>query len=425
MKHLSVLACALWVLLTACGDQPADREETITKFKILAVRADEPDVHPGQITRVHVLVGSPTPTSFTTFIMPFSQDAAADFGGGRARFGESGTAFNFFPGVTQPVLPVDLGVPLGGRALPNFGSAFYQAPATVGTYTLAVFAKEGAPAAGEFLGAPERAQAALQAQLSAALKAFKAIRVRPEGDTLNTNPVVTRMTVEKRWAKVIKEGEKKKAIAPAGFTLLPEELIRVKTQITDENVKRASTVWWVTGGTVEGYGRQDVDFRAPKKKGIVTLIALVLDREGGNNWYFQDVAVGVNSLVPDITDEKASSAYLALSGGRMQWLGFADEASAAVAVSQLNAGVPIVLAGTVTAEPAARLGWYLANPVYLGASDDITASVTASDIVAPPAKPFPVRMRFDGLVAGRARTTTGRVWSEPGETRAVVIQPAD
>lgn len=394
MRRLWLIAAALTAL--GCGEQSDDRIETIVKFKILAVRAEKPDLRPGDVTRVEVLVGAPSPTSMTTFIIPFSQSVAADYGQGRANFAGSGLAFNYLPGTTIAVPPIDLGVPLPAKPSPNFGTAYYAAPATPGAYTLGVFVREGAPAID--LAKPSPAlQAQLQAEMSAALKAFKTVRVVADGEPLNTNPVVTAMEPMKRWRES-EGGKLRGAIGVEGFTLAPEQVLRMRPVFTDEDVDRASVVWWITDGSIDGYGRQDMDYMAPKQAGIQTVIALVLDRQGGNAWYFQDVAVNVSALAPDAVTTAATRTILAQSGGRMLWLGFGDDASAATVVKALTAQKPVVLEGTPRADATARLGWFFSDPVFVGYADEITDATTANDVTGVPTGKVRARLRFDALI---------------------------
>lgn len=394
MRRLLLTVIAL--ALVACGDEPEDRIETIVKFKILAVRAEKPDLRPGDVTRVEVLVGSPSPTSMTTFIIPFTQTVVADYGKGRANFADSGLTFNYLGDSTKPTLPIDIGVPLPAKASPNAGAAFYAAPATPGAYTLGVFVREGAPVVDPALP-PAALQAQLQGEMAAALKAFKTVRVVADGEPLNTNPVVTGMEPMKRWRRS-EDGRLRGAIGVEGFTLEREQVLRMQPVFTDENVDRASTVWWITGGSIDGYGRNDMDYKAPEKAGIQTVIALVLDRQGGNTWYFQDVAVGVSALAPDAVTTGATRTILAQSGGRMLWLGFGDPASAATVVKALTAQKPVVVEGTPRAEATARLGWYLADPVFVGYADDVTDAMTANDVTGVPRGKVRARLRFDALI---------------------------
>lgn len=379
----------------ACGEPPADRIETIVKFKILAVRAEKPDLRPGDTTRVEVLVGAPSPTSMTTFIVPFSQAAAADYGAGRADFTGAGTAFNYAPGTTNAIPPIDLGVPLPAKAAPNFGSAYYAAPPTPGAYTLGVFAREGVPAVN--LGASRDAlQAQLREEMAAAFKAFKTVRVVAEGEPLNTNPVVTGLEPVKRWREN-KDGRLTGPLDVEGFTLAPEQILRIKVNFTDEDPDRASAVWWITDGAIDGYDRQDMDYVAPKKAGLQTIIALLLDRQGGNTWYFQDVAVGVDDLTPEPPVAGAAKTLLAQSGGRMLWLGFAEAASAAT-VTKALAKKPVVLEGVPTPSAEARLGWYFDAPRFVGYADEVTGAGVANDIYGVPRGKEPVRLVFQRLI---------------------------
>lgn len=395
MRRLLTIAAAL-TALTACGEEPADRIETITKVKILAVRAAQPDLRPGDVTRVEVLVAAPSPTSMTTFIIPFSQTVVADYGQGRANFAESGLTFNYLPGTTIAVPPIDLGVPLPAKPSPGFGAAYYAAPATPGAYTLGVFVREGAPAID--LAKPSPAlQAQLQAEMASALKAFKTMRVVADGAPLNTNPVVTGMEPMKRWRKS-EDGRLRGAIGVEGFTLAPEQVLRMRPLFTDEEVDRASVVWWITEGSIDGYGRQDMDYKAPENAGIQTVIALVLDREGGNTWYFQDVAVGVDALAPDAVTQGSARTILAQSGGRMLWLGFGDGVSAATVVKALAAQKPVVLEGTPRADARARLGWFFSDPVFVGYADDVTGAITANEVTGVPRGKVRARLRFDSLI---------------------------
>lgn len=394
MRRLIVIAAALAAF--SCGEEPTDRIENIVKFKILAVRAEKPDLHPGDVTRVEVLVGAPSPTSMTTFIIPFSQTTVSDYGKGKATFGGSGATFNYLAGTTIAVPPIDLGVQLPAKAAPNFGAALYAAPATPGSYTLGVFAREGAPAVDITKPSPAL-QAQLQAEMAAALKAFKTVRVVADGEPLNTNPVVTAMEPMKRWRKS-DGGKLTGPLEVEGFTLAPEQVLRMRPVFADEDVDRASVVWWVTDGRIDGYGRQDMDYLAPETPGIQTAIALVLDRQGGNTWYFQDVAVGVSALGPDAVTSGATRTILAQSGGRMLWLGFGDAASATTVVKALTAQKPVVIEGTPRPEVAARLGWYLANPVFVGYADDITGATTANEVYGVPTGKVRARLRFDALI---------------------------
>lgn len=398
MKTITRTCLGMFLALApaACGGEPsADRIDTIAKLKILAVRAEKPALYPGETSRVDVLVAAPEPTSMTTMVIAFAQDVAADFGKGRARFGEAGTTFGFLPGTTIPTLPVAAGVDLPRKGAPNFGSVYYQAPATPGAYTLGAFVREGVPAID--LADPESAGKVIQAEIAVALKALKTMLVVPAGEPKNANPVIHRLVPERRWKQVSADtGQREDEIEPDGFVVLPEQVLRLRPEFTDEKPKRPSAVWWISGGETNGNGRTDIDWVAPAKAGIETIICVLLDREGGADWYFQDVAVDAAKLVPDVPAAGATEAVLALSGGRMVWLQF--PAGATTAALRKAVGVkPQLVRATVGLNAQARLGWMLMEPVYEGVAAPATAA-TAQQIVGLPRGGPEVTLRIDAIV---------------------------
>jgi hypothetical protein len=402
MRNLKSLLPLLAIVTVACGEPHPDQIDNLHKFKILAVRAESPDLHPGGVTQVKVLAGAPGSTSMTTFVMPFSQTVVADYGQGRAQFGSAGTAYTFAPGTTMAVPAIDLGVSLPAQPAPNFGTAYYHAPVTPGTYTLGVFAREGVPTI-DLAGGAAGLQRQLAAEMESALKAFKTIRVRAANEPLNKNPKITALVPEKRWRKLV-DGALKNPIAPEGFVVGKEQVVRVRVDFEDEKPDRPSTVWWKTDGDFYGYGRNDADWVAPDKAGIYTLIAVTLDREGGVDWFFQDLAVSPGVLEPDavgpVTEPVTASFVLAQSGGRMLWLRF-DEAAAGDEVANALSSGPVVLGGVVQSSAESRLKWSLAQPGLVGTAADVTTPViTANDIYGVPRAKTPVQMRFDALVAG-------------------------
>lgn len=398
-KAKAILGMAL-LAVAGCGEAAPDQIDNILKLKILAIRAERPDLLPGETTQIKILAAAPNATSMTTFVVPFAQTVASDFGEGRADFGSAGTAYGYAPGSTIPVPPIDLGVRLGGESAPNFGVAYYQAPATPGSYTLGAFVREGTPSISLHSTAAEL-DAQLQAEMNRALKAIKTIRVKPKGETLNENPRITALVPEKRWRKLSDTGGLESPIAPAGFVVRPKEIIRVRVDFEDEKPERPSTVWWKTGGDFYGYGRNDADWVAPEKADIHTLIAVNLDREGGVDWFFQDVAVSPAKAPLEARSAGAGvaqSVLLARSNGRMLWLGFADPVSAAAVEKALSGGKPVVVAGTLQADPVARLGWYLDAPALVGFAADLTDSVVTANDINSVRQKQPVLMRFDELI---------------------------
>jgi hypothetical protein len=383
------------LLLAACGEEETDRIDTLVKMKILAVRADHPTLYPGEKTRVDVLVGAPGPTSFTTLATVFSQDAAADFGQGRARYGSAGTTSAYFPpAVTSPWPAVAPGVVIGARGAPNWGPVAYQAPATPGAYTLGVFVRPGVPDID--LADPKRAGAQIRAEIDKALKALKTVLVVPVGEPKNENPVIHRIAAVRRWKEVDGSGRRSGELSLSGFRVQPSQVLRLKPIFTDEKPKRPSAVWWITGGETNGNGRTDIDWVAPAKAGIETIICVLLDREGGADWYFQDVAVGVSKLKPDVPVE-GTETLLALSGGRLVWLPFPTGTTAA-ALKEAVAKAPQIVRATLRANSNARLGWELKNPVYEGMAARATAE-TAQSIVGKPEGKKDVTVRVDEVYA--------------------------
>ncbi len=393
-----VCMAALVLAVASCGDPSDDRFETIAKLKVIGVRAEKPELHPGDTTRIDVLLAAPDKVTVTTFVMPFSAMAVQQFGDGTADFTSAGMAYNFVTGTTYPCPPFDVSalprclafdLATAGLAVPGVSRSYYQAPVTPATYYLAVGATEG------LLELSPNADLAEVQRRS--LKAIKEIRVRKEGEELNRNPEPTGMKVLKRWR--IENAEAtvpdRVPIEPGGFTIEADELMRITPVFNDETPERVSVTWWLSAGAFDGYGRQDADFRSPDKPGIATLIALLLDRTGGNNWFVQDIAVRPADLKPEV---QAPYTTLVRSAGRLFWLGFPEDASAAVMAAELRKGEPVVVGGTLTPMSGMRLGWQLVEPVYLGHAADITEPViTASDIDGLSAA-FPVRMRLDEII---------------------------
>lgn len=258
----------LGMSLAACAEERDDRIDNITKLKILAVKAGHPDLLPGETTTVEVLVASPDTGEVSTMVMPM---APGDQDAGKVFAFAAGSSTSSAP-VTSVVLEDDS---------PRAAQLFYTAPNEPGAYDLAVLVGAGSTQSIH----PDRA-----------LKSIKAVRVRNPGESLNENPQVHDVVATQRW-RVVKG--KKKPIAVEGLRVEPEEVVRLEAVFSDETPDRASVVWWFTAGEVEDYGRQDVDFIAPKTPGIVTVVALVLDRDNGSEWFVQRLAVGVDLPVEE------------------------------------------------------------------------------------------------------------------------------
>ncbi len=399
MKSLrSTLAFAMLATLAACGGQSDDRSETIVKAKILAVRAASPELHPGGVTRVDVLVGAPDAVTVTAFTIPIAQEMIGDYADGNADFRNAGVAWNFVtastvvcPPIAAPLLPrcmpVD-GVSAAAET-PGVASTWYQAPVTPGTYTIAAFVKNGVPASLK--------PAQLQAELTASLKTLKGIVVRAAGEPLNRNPVPRGLTVEKRWR--LNDPERnpydRTPLEAGGLDGRDGELLRIKANFDDEDMERVSAYWFITAGSIQGYGRTDMDYRPPAKPGIVSLIAVLLDRTGGNNWWIQDFAVGLDELKPEAP---APEALLVESEGRLFWLGFAAGDTVATDVAAGLAAGPVVVEAEVVASPAYRLGWRLGDMAYAGALTEGTAGTLTAAQISESVPTGRVAVRLDRLV---------------------------
>lgn len=407
--------------LAACGEETDDKEETIAKLKILAIRAESPDMHPGDVTQVKVLLGAPGAISVTTVIFPIALADARSFVPGSGSVNErtsggaaAGVAFNYLGDTTIPVPPVAPWMAIAGEAAPAYASVFYQAPVTPGAYSLAAFVTAEKVTISDI-----RKQDRINGLLAGSLKALKTVRVIPVGQPLNKNPEIRSLVVEKRWARESKKNsEKESPLKPDGFRVRPNEVIRVKANVKDEDPKRPSALWWITGGKVNGYGRRDIDWVAPEEPGIETLICVVLDREGGTAWSMVDVRVGDPSPVRiavsdkgkidskkapdrlrDAVSKDAKVVPLVSSGGRMLWLGFANAASATTTLGGLADGKAVLVSGTLIPDKHSRLGWFLNAPVFEGYAEDTTLPVpTAGDINSVPPKAIQVTLKIDGLI---------------------------
>lgn len=395
MRSPAIISTLLLLLASArCAPPPDDRFETIRKLKILAVRVADPDLSPGQHTRVDVLLAAPTPVSASVFVTAVARDESRrvqrgrnDFESGAEGFASAGTTYN--PGM---LWGLPLAVTQVSLVRPGVASVFYAAPATPGIYSLAIAVKEGPPPL--FLSRDDLAE-----QIRASLKAFKLVRVRAVGEPRNTNPVIESLRVTRRW-RIEEQGDglppKTFALRPAGgFTMAVDQRVRIQARLRDETPERVSVTWWVTGGRVAGYGRQDFDLETSRDPGIYTIIALALDRQGGSDWYVQDIVMHPEQVVPEVSGQVS---LLTLSGGRMTWLGFALAASATTVETALAQG-PVVVRGLLTADLTSRLGWHLDAPVLV--TDATTLGVprlTAADIYSSPAVPIPIALRLDELV---------------------------
>lgn len=357
MKKLLNQAILAAGLLAACADEGADRIETVTKLKILAVRADHPDLLPGETTRVEVLVAAPGAVTVTTLIVPMGNAA--------------GATFNFAAGSSEPAAPVDRIT--ASATAPGRGSVFYRAPLNAGAYTLGVFAAEGTPA-------PESEET---------LKALKTMRVRSPGEAVNENPEIVSLAATKRWRIV---GDERRSVAVEGFRLEPAEVVRIAGRVTDETPERVSLVWWVSHGRLEDYGRYDADFVAPEKPAIVTVIALALDRIGGAAWRIQDLAVGAAKLTPDVP---GAHHLLASSGGRLVWIAFSDAASRDRVIRAMEHGDPAYVEAETVRDAGARLGWRVTQVKPLDAPPAGAKPVTAEGV----SEMGPVVLQIDGFVA--------------------------
>ena len=383
--------------LLACGEPSADRFETVTKLKILAVRAESPELHPGETTRVDVLMAAPDKVDVTTFMQPFSAAVVQDFGRGEAQLVGAGMAYQDITETTFPCPPIPNAHPRclpfdltpTGLEKPGVASLYYEAPATTGAFFVAVGAREGVLTLSPDMDLAEETRRAL--------KAIKEIRVRPEGETLNRNPEVLGAEVTQRWRL-----ERPEALRPdeyplpvSDMTLGKGEMVRLALRFTDEEEERVSATWWISAGDVRGFGRTDMDYVAPERAGMVTVIGLLLDRQGGNNWWIQDLAVAPDEMEPDIS---ANHALLVRSAGRIFWLGFAEASTAASVAAAVRDQEEALVEGDLTAHPTARLGWNLANPVLVGAPDATTETTAVADVGQVSASPERVRMRIDAVI---------------------------
>jgi hypothetical protein len=340
-------------LVGGCAETGADRIDNIQKLKILAMKAEHPDLLPGETTSVEVLVASPRTGSITTAIVPMAHDGVA------------GSTFAFSESGTTPAAPVMAATVMPEN--PQSVQFFYAAPQTPGTYDLAALVQEGM--AEKFAPA-------------GALKALKTVRVKEEGEALNENPEVEAVVMTKRW-KIVKQGEK----APVdvdGLRLEPGEVARLEAAFTDETPDRASVVWWTTSGEIEDYGRHDMDFIAPERPAIVTVVALVLDRDNGSDWFIQDLAVGVEQLEPEVAGDRP---LLVSSGGRFVWLDLKAEDRLAL----MKAGGKATVAIDVVPDAAPRLGWR-AEGATLAVGKGILAGEVAAEKTA-------VLLAIDGIIS--------------------------
>lgn len=263
MKTRQLFLLLLGLTVAACADFGDDRIDNIQKLKVLAVKAGHPDLLPGETTTIEVLVASPETGEVSTTVMPMPHGDQ-----------EAGKAFAFAAGNSAPAAPVTSVVL--EDATPRAAQLFYTAPQAPGRYDLSVLV--GAGSTQSF-------------HPDTALKSIKTVRVRNQGEPLNENPKIAGVVPTKRW-KVVKDN--KRELSVEGLRVEPEEVVRLEAVFTDETPDRASVVWWFTAGEAEDYGRHDVDFVAPKTPGIVTVVALVLDHEGGCDWLVQRLAVGVD-----------------------------------------------------------------------------------------------------------------------------------
>ena len=386
--------------LLACGEPAEDRFETVTKLKILAVRAESPDLYPGQSTRVEVLMAAPQDISVTTFLQPFAADLVQDFGQGDADLQGGGLAFQV-TGSTYPCYPLPMeltrclpfDLTRTGVEKPGIASFEYRAPAMPGSFFVAVGAQEGRLDLSPDLDLAEEARRAL--------KAVKTIRVLPEGEALNRNPEVWAAEVTHRWRVENAESLRieQEPLPLAGLTMDTGEMVRVRLQFDDEDADRVSATWWISEGSIRGFGRTDMDYVAPARAGLVTVIGLLLDRQGGNTWWIQDLAVQPEALAPDIGGDHT---MLVRSAGRMFWLGFEQAATAATVADVLSGGEPAIVEGDLVAHPSSRLGWNLGGPVLVESPELVTGStITATDIREVSAAGRRVYMRIDEIIDSR------------------------